>query len=152
MPLPNVPFPLVNGNRFSYASIELSIDSQVFTGFSGISYQQSLEPSEVRGTGPQNMGFTRGDLKAEGSLDIYIEEDARIIAALGDGFYEKFFPVTVTYQEQGQQLITDSIPYVRFKSGQRSHQKGTDGLTVKRDLLLFYILENGVAPINNLQP
>lgn len=145
-----ISYPTINGNRFSFASIELDVRGRIFKGFSDITYSQDLEPGEVRGTGPQLLGRTRGDLKAEGSLGIYIEEDAELIAAIGHGFLEAVFPIVCTFAEEGMTPITDTIVGARFKNGARSFQKGTDGLTIKRDFTALYILENGKAPINNL--
>jgi len=146
-----VPNPLINGHRYSFASIEANINGIIIRGFSEITYSQALEPGEVRGTGPQLQGLTRGDLKAEGSLGLYEEDDTELIGALGEGFLEQYFPIVVNFSETILGVRTDTIVGARLKNGARSFQKGTEGLVVKRDIMAFYILENGIPPIFNLQ-
>lgn len=143
--------PLVNGNRYDFASIELRIRGQIFTGFKEISYSHKLEPGEVRGSAAQPIARTRGEYSAEGSLTLYRQEYDELVAVLGDGFMETEFEGTVTHAERGQPTITDRLVGVRIKSDDSSYSQGADALEVKLDLSIMYLLKNGKSPLLNLR-
>lgn len=143
-------YPLINGVRHSYASIELDVNGKKFYGHREISYSQDLEPGEVRGAHAQLLGRTRGDLKAEGSLTTYLGEWKKLLSALGNGYMEKSFDITVSYAEDGQPTVTDKLRGCRIKKVEESHSQGTDGLTVKIDLHIMWIEYDGKKPLNKM--
>ncbi len=143
-------YPQINGNRYSFSSIEMDLLGLTFKGFTAISYTQALEPGEIRGNSPQLLGLTMGELKVSGNIDLFEEEDALLIQTMGDGFLTQTFPITVTFADIQADTRSDVIVGARFKGGARSFQKGTDGLVIKRDFIGFYIIENGIMPIPNL--
>jgi hypothetical protein len=152
MPPPS--YPNVNGNKHSWASIVLLINTTRIKGFKGINYKNTMEPGEVRGEGVQIIGRTRGELKSEGSLELYLEEYHQLIEALsadGTGYLEKSFEITVSYSEAGSAIITDRLIGCRVKGGDKGFSPGTDGLSVKCDLSIMFILENGKSPISDPQ-
>jgi len=147
-------YPQVNGNRYSWASVEIAIGSLRFKGFKGIEYSNNLEPGEVRGTGPQKLGRTRGDLKPEASFEIYKQEYYLLIAALavnGAGFMETEFGIVVSYSDRNQPIITDEIIGCRIKKPAHSGSQGTDAMVVKVDLDIMMVIENGLKPIFDMQ-
>lgn len=143
-------YPLVNGNRYSWASIEIVINGLRFRGFKEISYSNGLEPGEMRGQGVQKLGRTRGELKPEASITIFLQEYMLLIAALaptGEGYLETEFDITVSYSDRNQPIITDTLVGCRLKKPDRSASQGTDALAVKCDLDLMFVKENGLSPI-----
>lgn len=143
-------YPLINGLRFDYSSVEIAVGSATIVGVSELSYSSKLEPGKVRGTSAQVNGRTRGQYEAEGSMTLFKQEADELLALLGPGFMEVAFPVTVHYAESGQPLITDRLIGARIKSMENSHKEGSDALTVKFDLDLIAIVHNGLAPITGL--
>lgn len=143
-------YPLINGHRYSYASIEADVNGKKFYGHKEISYSQDLEPGEVRGAHSQVLGRTKGDLKAEGSLTTYLEEWKELLDALGDGYMEKSFDITVSYAEDGRPTVTDKLRGCRIKKVEESHSQGTDGLTMKIDLHILWIEFGGKKPLKKM--
>lgn len=143
-------YPLINGHRYSYASIELDVEGKRFYGHKEISYSQELEPGEVRGAHSQILGRTKGELKPEASLTTYEEEWKEILDALGDGYMEKSLNVTVSYAESGRPTITDKLIGVRIKKVEKSHSQGGDALEVKLDLHPMWIEYNGKKPLKKM--
>lgn len=144
-------FPLINGHRYSWASIELDIDGADQLQFKEISYSHTLEPGDVRGQGPQVAGTTRGEYSAEGSVTFLKEGHDELIERFGDGYFEKRFNVTVNYAEEGQPVTTDRLVGCRLKASEKSGSQGTDGLEVTAPLHVTYITENGKKPLSNMR-
>jgi len=143
-------YPLINGHRYSYASIELDRNGKKFYGHKEISYSQDLEPGEVRGAHAQLLGRTKGELKAEGSLTTYLEEWQELLDSLGDGYMEQAFDITVSYAEDGRPTVTDKLRGCRIKKVEESHSQGTDGLTMKIDLHILWIEYGGRKPLQKM--
>lgn len=146
-------YPIINGHRYSWASVEIKIGGTRFVGIKEVSYSQELEPGEVRGAHPQLIGRTRGTLKPEASLTLFEEEWNTLLETLGDGYYEKSFDVVVSYSESDPLLgviagtITDTIRGCRIKKVEKSRSEGNDGLEVKLDLSVLWIEFNGKQPL-----
>jgi hypothetical protein len=149
MPLPS--YPLINGRRYSFASIEININGEAILGCKELQYTEALEPGEVRGAGPQVLGRTLGDYSVEGSVTVYREEWDAILEKLGAGYMAKVFDVVATYAEEGAPTKTDKLAGCRIKNVEQSNSQGTDALEVKLDLHVFYLLRDNVAAIPNLR-
>ncbi len=85
MPALAVPFPIINGHAFSYASVE------IFWGplpvaqkaFKSINYGAKLDPGEIRGTDPHVIGYTRGTHSSDGDAEAYLAQWELLKATLG---------------------------------------------------------------------
>lgn len=152
-----VSYPLINGVRWDYSSIEFELDAmkRVF-GVKEISYSDQLEPGLVYGAHPQPLGRTRGVYSAEGSFSIYREEYGDFMAFLSSlqppplnasgtsgtlGVFETPFTVTLNFGEQGQQQHTDKLVACRVKKRDKSFSQSADPLVVKVDLSILRIDE-----------
>lgn len=160
-----LPLPLVNGHRYSYASIEIAIPiiGKRYVGAKSINYIDSLEPANVYGTSSLKIGRTRGKADSTGSLELYASEadDFQLLlvtAGLAQGIYgpapgfmEIYFDIFVAYVEQGvQSPIVDTVQAVRITKADKSRSEGTDALTVKYDLNIGTILHNGIRAVSPL--
>ncbi len=145
-------YPLINGLKYDYSSVELNIDGQVFGGVKSINYKWSLDPGVQRGTRAQKIGRSRGTYDADGSIEIYKVEYHAIISRLSRlgtrGYAETAFNIVVSYEENVTDVITDQLVGIRLKTGENGHQEGNDPLVVKCDLDIMYILENGLSAID----
>jgi len=153
MPLP--PFPLINGNRYDYSSVEILIQGVPYRGIKSIDYSDSLDPAKQYGTSARPLGRTRGKWDGDGSLEIFKEDAAIIrpvIAALGQGGYgEANLTIVVAYGEPTVGIITDTLIGVRIKKVSDSHAVGNDGITEKWDLDLMDLLRNGISILSAAQ-
>lgn len=143
-------YPLINGNKYDYSSIEIDIDGTLFTGVKEISFTHGLEPGEVRGTRAELIGRTRGEYTAEGSMVVFSEEYAEIIAALGDGFMEKSFPITITYSDTNVPTQVNRLIGCRITSVEGGGSQGTDPLEVSLDLSVFRVETDGLNPVSGM--
>ena len=144
-------YPLVNGVRYSFASIELVVAGKRILGAKEIAYTETLEPGEIRGTSSQILGRTAGDYSVEGSCTLYREEWDDLLDTLGEGYLRKSFDVTVTYADEGAPTKTDNLVGCRIKSVEQSNSQGTDGLEVQLQLHVMYLLRDERAGIPNLR-
>ena len=140
-------YPLINGQIYSFASAEVKVGIQVFTGFTDISYTQTLEPGVFRGTRPEKLARTIGEHNVEGSFTLVKVEYQELIAALGNGYMETEFDITVTYSEVNGPITTDVLQACRITSEEDSHSQGTDALMVAADLDIIRMTRNGLVPI-----
>lgn len=145
-------YPLINGKRYSFSSIDFRIGTISILGISEISYSSSIEPGTVRGTHPQILGYTKGEYSCEASVSIYKEEWNEAIIPLTtisrQGLLELILPpITVTYAEAGNATWTDLLVGCRISSIEDSVSSGTDPATVTISLMPLYIEYNGVKPM-----
>ena len=151
MPLPNIIYPLINGNRYDFTSLTIMANGIPVKGIKEISYTKTLEPGDVYGTSAQLLGRTRGQYKAEGSITIYREEWQELIKILqtlvpGGGYMEANFDVIVTYGELLLPTTTDTLKGCRIKKAEHSLAEGSDALVIKADLSIAHILDNDLIP------
>lgn len=145
-------FPLINGNRYSWASVVFSMADIEIDDVTEISYSHKLESGTVRGVGPWKAGRTRGEYDAEGSVTLLRSAWDSLRAQLGNGYLESDFTVTVSYSEEGEgDVVTDTLVGCRIQNVEHSPSQGTDALTVALTLSVLYILENGVEPLRNMR-
>jgi hypothetical protein len=145
MPISN---PEINNRTYDYSSIALDIAGETFVAAKAINYSDSMEPGELRGTASLRLARTDGDYKAEGDLEMSLEEADALIQKLGDGFYQKSFNITVQYAQADKPVITDELIGCRLKKKANANSQGADPSMVKFDLDPFYIIHNGVKPFN----
>jgi len=143
-------YPLVNGVMYDFSSITAMLGATPYGGFKSISYKDSLEGELQYGTFAQAVGVTRGQYKPEASLEVYLADWYALIAALGDGFGVKTFPITVLYDENGTSHV-DVLPSVRIKGNAKDYKPGADGLSVKVDLIVIAPIEyDGLTMIDKV--
>lgn len=147
MPIPSVAYPLVNGHRYSFASIEAIFGGFPTIGFTEINYKPSLKGTLCYGSAPQPIGETRGKLELSVDWTMYRHEFELFkqgFPALGVGFGEYRFDIIVQYAELLMPVITDTIVGVRVQEPDLSNRDGTDPSMVKLTGSCLNILLNGV--------
>lgn len=148
MPTP-VQYPLVNGVYHAFASVELKWNGTIYVGVKSINYKQSLTPTKVKGAHAEPIGRTRGDLEADGDIELYKQQAFQLLSDMGAGYMEKVLGATVTYSENGLDTITDELLQVRIQEVDQSNSQGVDALTTKFTLNIMKILYNGLEPLIN---
>jgi hypothetical protein len=145
----NIPisYPLINGHRYSWTSLEIGLNGVTMRGVSSIDYGDELKPGKMRGTGPNVIGRTRGEYDADVELEMYRLEWENLKSSLGQsgtGFGESAFPITVQYAEANQPVVTDTIEGSRVTKVRTGGAEGTDPTKVKLSIDCTRILHNGV--------
>lgn len=143
-------YPLINGVAHDWSSVEIDLgeDAGIFTGVTELTYSDNLEPGQAMGTSAQKLARTRGEYSAEGSLSMLLQDSVEFIAALGQGYKEKVFNVTVMYSEPSSgDVITDKLIGCRIGSTEGGGSQGPDALTKTFSLDILRISVNGYDPL-----
>lgn len=127
--------PIINGYRFSWASIVLSVAGSDQPGVKSISYKNAIARSEARGSGRQRLGMTAGNYTPEASFAMLLEEWENFKSTLDQSgpWMDQPFDITVSFTE-GSNLRVDVITGCRVKSEAKDYSNGTDALEVKVEL------------------
>lgn len=139
-----IPYPLINGQRHSFASIELKLGPQIFIGFKSIEYSRTRNREVLYGAHPDPLGKTIGENDYKASVELYLAEWAFFQSQLGAGYGDVSFQVLVTYKAQGFDTIQDVIKGCTIDGLEASNSQGPSPLTRKFDMSPLKILFNGV--------
>lgn len=135
MPVVNPPYPLINGHRYSFASIEARFNGIPIIGFKSLNYSDELQPGDVYGSRPQILGATRGKQKSTCDFEMYrleFEVLKQTLGLGGIGYGETRFNIVAQFAElPTSPVMTDTIVGVRIAKVELSNQDGTDPSTVK---------------------
>lgn len=142
-----IPYPMMDTNELSFASIEANVGGYATAGFTDISYNDELEPGEVRGTSSRVLATTAGDEKnaCSATMRKVDFENYRALLGGGQGYMLFRHPITVTYFEIGMTApITDFLQGCRIKKATDTHKKGVEGLVVAIEYHVMRIRRAGV--------
>ena len=149
------PAPTKNGIQLQFSSIDLGIVGSYFPWVTEISYDPTLEPGEARGASPFPMGVTLGEYKVTASLTIHRIHRQRLFELVkgvgpGAGVFDKFFPITVTYQEFGWDSVETDVFSARMTGAGHEFSTGNGVLLVKIPLYVPYVIMNGMHPLSGM--
>ena len=137
-------YPLINGVRHEWSSIEIKLRGDVYVGVKEIKYSDNLKGTKLYGTHPKPIGRTRGVYECEASIVLYTAEANQFRQALGPGYKEVPFDVVISYTEDGFDTIVDEIIGCRITKDEGGGSQGADGLSTPWDLDPMNIIWNGL--------
>lgn len=146
------PAPLINGRRFSFASIEITIigptGPEVFADIDEITYSESLEIEFRRGTSRIPLGSTSGVwTPQEGSLSMGKSSAAQFLAQLGPGYLGINLLFLISFQDVGEPLCTDELT-LRLLGRENGHATGPEALhEVLKFIPVVPLVCNGVPSV-----
>lgn len=149
-----VAVPLINGRRYQFASIELSIlkpnaSTEIFIELNSITYGDNLEIEFVRGTNQAPIGWTDGEYEADDTvIAFYKSALQRLIDSVGSGYLGANFQITVKYSSNGEPLTVDVIT-CRLTGLKDSPAQGPSPLSVEATFKTMLITRNGNTPLVN---
>lgn len=149
-----VALPLINGRRYQFASIEMSVlkpngSSEIFIEFNSISYGDALDIAFVRGTNAAPIGWTDGEYEAEDTVVAFYKSALqRLIDAVGSGYLGANFVITVKYSANGEPLTTDVIT-CRLSGLKDAPAQGNEALTTEATFKTMLISRNNQTPLLN---
>lgn len=140
---------IINGRAYDFSAVIIRAKGvTVEDGVAEIAYKDSMERGSFYGTSRRRRARTGGKYSCEGSWKLLRVTHVALVAALGgDGFMDVEFEITVSYADQGQPVITDTLTGVLIASNDVSASEGTDAIQVSSDLDIDSILWNGVNPL-----
>ncbi len=147
--------PLINGRRFSYASIELfmalgATKSGLFIDVEEITYSESLEIAYKDGTARIPIGTTSGKwTPQECSMVMGLGTWNQMITQIGPGWLGINMIAVVTYQDIGEVLAVDTI-FARLTGSEKAHTSTPDALKVAAKMMpTSPMLTNGIPSMLN---
>ena len=146
-----IQYPLTNGVRHSWASVEIKLAGQIFY-ITAVNYARKRNRTIVRENHPDPVAKTRGANEYSADVELLLSEYTGLQAALisqasqqglNGGYGDVFFQVVVSYSENGLDTITDTILGCTMDSTESYNTEGTDPSKRKIDLQPLKILYNG---------
>lgn len=144
-------YPLVNGSRHSWASVEVKVAGQIYYA-TAANYSRKRNRTMVRENHPDPTGKTRGSNDYSADIEMLLAEYNLLQAALisqaqqqnlNGGYGDVFFQVVVSYSENGLDTVTDTINGCTMDSTEASNAEGTDPTKRKFELSPLKILFGG---------
>ena len=122
----------INGNYYDWESIEVQLQpSGVAIGITEINYsdERGIEPRYGKGAVPR--GFGRKKYAATGKAVLDRDEAELLRKGLGGSFYSNTpFPIIVSYANQDQPTITDTLPDCMITKADTSGKQDDDNAGV----------------------
>jgi hypothetical protein len=148
-----IPYPMVDGVRASFVSIEAKFAGQVIPGITKIDYERTRSRTKLYGTNRDPIAKTAGTNEYKATAEMYLAEFVQFISNVlgGAGYGDKFFSVDVTYSVTGMDLVHDQIIGCTLDSTKASNAQGTEGSKREVDLdpvkILFAGLDDNELPL-----
>jgi len=131
---------VINGRKFSSSDVNLILLGRLVIGFKSITYKDNVDVEDVPSAGEVPYGYTKGNYKAEGSVELYMDELEGIRSRLPKGMGITSIPpfvITVTYVNEDNITCTHSFT-ARFKGdGQNSENGNNNALSTQIDLKII---------------
>lgn len=145
--------PLVNNRVYDFSSIELILPSGPIKSFTEITYSDTVDHGEFRGSAPHVLAHTNGEYAAEASITMEKQQHVLFMAALkllsiplGGQIHAVQFPITVIYSGAGASmpLVTDKLIDCAYGGSESGGSQGNEALMVTVPIALRGIIWNGV--------
>lgn len=142
-------YPVINGRRYSWASVAIKLRGQEYTGIKSINYKDSLKPTKVMGVGPFQRGRTKGVYEASGDMELFLQDAAHFRKALAEenasyGLVE--FDVLVQFTENDEDPVVEhKVVKCRWAEVDNSNSQGADATTEKASLDVTWIERDGLC-------
>ncbi len=148
-----IQYPLVNGFRHSWSSLEVRLAGDITLGCTEINYSVKTDRGYVRGAGAIPLGQTLGNFTFEADLSILEAEFNQFMLTLGFQAMTNFWDIVVSYDAgigllDGSALpvIQDTIQQATITEISGAQSSGSsDALVRKITLMPSGILWNGLT-------
>jgi len=133
--------PLINGVSYSWASISFNLFGVPVAGIASIDYNRKQEKTNNYGAGPDPVSRGYGRKSYEGSIELYLDEWKKVIAAAPsrDPLAIGWFDIPVTYGNSVADATLDVLRGVEFMEDPFSAKEGDTKLMVKIPLIIAQI-------------
>lgn len=130
--------PLINGVAYTWSTIGFCLFGIPVAGIVNIEYNRKQEKTNNYGAGTEPVTRGYGRKTYDGSIEIYLDEWKRIIAAAPnrDPLTIGWFDIPVVYGNSVADATTDILRAVEFLEDPFSAKEGDTKLTVKIPLII----------------
>ena len=134
--------PLINGTAYGWSSINFMLFGVPVAGIVSIEYKRKQSKTNNYGAGSEPVSRGYGRHEYEGSIEIYLDEWKKIIAAapIRDPLAIGWFDIPVTYGNTVADATMDTLLAVEFLEDPFTAKEGDTKLTVKIPLIIASIL------------
>jgi hypothetical protein len=144
---------MINGKSYSWEDISCTFPHGVLINYEGIEYSDEKETELQYGKGSMPTGYGSGNYKAEGKVTMQREEYNKLLdycqKAKKNLYSLPPFPITVSYANEDQAMVTDILKSVKFTKAAASSSQNDKKVTVDLDILIAGgIAWNGIEPGN----
>lgn len=141
---------MINGEEYSWEDITITLPHGVLIGVQDIEYSDKKETNAEYGKGSNPVGYSVGNYEADCKMTLLRTEYEKLQDAFKNeysSFYRhKPFPITVSYANDDQPTVTDTLRSVRINERKYSGKQGDKAATVELSgIVLDPILWNGYA-------
>lgn len=141
----------INGNRFSFTSISVTIGGidQPKGVFKSINYSAKQEPGKVEGNQITPIGYTSGYGEGSGDFEMLASEFDDLAKTLSQNnsnapLMSCDFDISVSYSVNGTDTRTDKLRGCRITAVESSNSAGSDATMKKASLLIRRVTMNGI--------
>ena len=133
--------PLINGESYSWASITFNLFGVPVAGITNIEYKEKQNKTNNYGAGQRPVSRGYGKIEADGSIEIYLDEWKKVIAAAPnrDPLSIGWFDIPVTYGNSVADATVDVLRSCEFLENPFNAKQGDTALTVKIPLIIAQI-------------
>lgn len=130
--------PLINGINYSWANVTLVLFGVPVVGITKISYKRKQKKENNYGVGSQPVSRGYGNYEYEGSIEVYLDEWKRIIAAAPnrDPLLIAPFDIQVVYAGRGLTAEKDVLQSCEFLEDDFTASQGDTKLMVTVPLII----------------
>lgn len=133
---------------YSFSRAELSLNRNIYTAISNVSFDQPTTEGEVRGTRPWPLARTEGEMAiGEGTITFSTEsERMRFISALGDGFRNRIWGLSWILTARSAPAVRLACISCRVLGNPISHEAGAEALGGELSFSFLDHTVNGLRP------
>jgi hypothetical protein len=130
--------PLINGINYSWANVTINLFGVPVVGITKIDYKSMQKKENNYGIGVQPVSRGYGNYEYEGTIELYVEEWKRIIAASPnrDPLRIAPFNIQVVYGGSGVAVDKDVLRAVEFMENPLTASQGDTKLLVSIPLII----------------
>lgn len=155
----DIAYPLINGTRHDFTSIELKVAGQIFVGFKSINYKRTRTRTMVMGNSPDPIAKTEGTNAYSCDFEMYLAEwkllksilkklaasQSGVVSGVspGSGYGDVLFQIVVTYGSSAFDTTTDVINGCSADEVEASQAQGPDPLSRKVTVNPLKVIEDG---------
>lgn len=133
-----MPTPLINGINYSWANVSLTLFGVPVTGITKIDYKRKQTKENNYGAGSQPVSRGYGNYEYEGSIELYLDEWKRIVAASPnrDPLLIAPFDIQVVFGGTGVAVDKDVLRSVEFMEDPLTTSQGDTKIVVAIPLII----------------
>jgi hypothetical protein len=133
--------PLINGVNFSWSTITFTLFGVPVVGITSISYNEKQIKTNNYGSGTRAVSRGYGKIEQDASIEIYLDEWKKIIAAAPNRspLSIGWFDITVQYGNDIASLSKDILRACEFTDNPFEAKEGDTKLMVKLPLIVGQI-------------